>query len=364
MLVTATVLTVTRGPCCWSASPTCTSAGSPPGKPRLAPSGRYTPGVSVVVPAYNEAADIAATVRSLVRQRLPGRSRSSSSTTAPPTAPRRSRRGLSLPGVRRDPPGQRRQAGRAQHRHRPGPRRPPRAGRRRHRLRARHARPAGAPFADPTSARSAATPRWPTGAGCSAGGSTSSTSSASTSTGGCTTCSARCPPCPARSARSGGRRSPRSAASATTPWPRTPTSRWPSAGPAGGSSTRRRPRLDRGAGDPAAAVAAALPVVLRHHAGDVEAPAGGGRARAGRPVRPARPGLPRPLPDPAAAVRAGRGRLRRVRADLPHPVKVAAFWLASPPCRSLAAGYALRLDRRAAAGHCGHCRCSSSCTGS
>ena len=34
----------------------------------------------------------------------------------------------------------------------------------------------------------------------------------------------------------------------------------------------RRPRLDRGAGHAGAAVEAALPVELRHHAGDVEAP--------------------------------------------------------------------------------------------
>ena len=40
-----------------------------------------------------------------------------------------------------------------------------------------------------------------------------------------------------------------------------------------------RRRLDRGAGDAAPAVAAALPLVLRHHAGDVEAPPGARRAR-------------------------------------------------------------------------------------
>ena len=34
----------------------------------------------------------------------------------------------------------------------------------------------------------------------------------------------------------------------------------------------RRPRLDRGAGHAGPALAAALPLVLRHHAGDVEAP--------------------------------------------------------------------------------------------
>ena len=45
------------------------------------------------------------------------------------------------------------------------------------------------------------------------------------------------------------------------------------AGPAGGWSTRRtRARLDRGAGDAPRPVAAALPLVLRHDAGDVEAP--------------------------------------------------------------------------------------------
>ena len=51
----------------------------------------------------------------------------------------------------------------------------------------------------------------------------------------------------------------------------------------------RRHRLDRGAVQPAPALAAALPVVLRHHAGHVEEPARGHRARAIRQVRPVLP---------------------------------------------------------------------------
>ena len=136
---------------------------------------------------------------------------------------------LGLPGVRRHPPAQRRQAGRAQHRHRRRPRRAARPGRRRHRLRAA-TRSAGWSSRSPTpaSARSAATPRSPTGAGCSAAGSTWSTSSASTSTGACSTCAECMPTVPGRDRRV----PPRGAArrrrrQPTTPSPRTPTSPWP-----------------------------------------------------------------------------------------------------------------------------------------
>jgi peptidoglycan/xylan/chitin deacetylase (PgdA/CDA1 family) len=56
-----------------------------------------------------------------------------------------------------------------------------------------------------------------------AAGSTSSTSSGSTSTGGCTTCSGASPPSPARSARSGGGCWSTWVACRPTRWPRTPT---------------------------------------------------------------------------------------------------------------------------------------------
>src|SRR5690606_28507169 len=78
--------------------------------------------------------------------------------------------------------------------------------------------------------------------------------------------------------------------------------------------------LDRGPGDAAPAVAPALPLVLRHDAGDLEAPGVAARARPGRQARPARPGVPDRVPDPAAAGRPGRGHLRAVRAALPAAV--------------------------------------------
>ena len=78
-------------------------------------------------------------------------------------------------------------------------------------------------------------------------------------------------------------------------------------------------RLDRGAIEPASALAATLPLVLRHHAGDVEAPPRGHRARPVRPVRSVLPDLPGPIPRPAAADRAGGRRVLRLRADLPQP---------------------------------------------
>ena len=116
-----------------------------------------------------------------------------------------------------------------------------------------------------------------------AAGSTSSTSSASTSTGGCSTWPSACRPCPARSAPSGvtalraDRRAQR---------------RDPGRGhrPDDGAVPRRvagrlrgaRARVDRGAGVAGRAVAAAVPLVLRHAAGDVEAPRRVGAARSGR----------------------------------------------------------------------------------
>ena len=80
-----------------------------------------------------------------------------------------------------------------------------------------------------------------------------------------------------------------------------------------------RPRLDRGARDARAAVAAALPVELRDHAVDVEAPPRGGRARPLGPPRPGRAAADRPVPDRAAAARADGGRLPGLRAGLPRP---------------------------------------------
>ena len=110
-------------------------------------------------------AGIAATVRSLLASDHPieidrGRRRLD-------RRHRRHRRGPALPERARDPPAQRRQARRAQHRHRRTPAHDlHRHGRRRHRLRARRRR-AGSSSPSPTrrSARSRATPRSSTGGG-------------------------------------------------------------------------------------------------------------------------------------------------------------------------------------------------------
>ncbi len=172
------------------------------------------------------------------------------------------------------------------------------------------------------SARSPATSRSATGAGCSAGGSTSNTSSASTSTGGSTTRSGCIPTIPGalgafrRQALQRRRRAqPRHPRRGHRPDHGDP------ARPAGGSSTRRpRARAHRGAGHAAAAVATAVPVELRHHAGDVEAPPVDRRTRAVRPVRPARPAVDRPVHRRAAAVRAVARRAHRLRRALPRPL--------------------------------------------
>ena len=120
---------------------------------------------------------------------------------------------------------------------------------------------------------SPATPRSATAAGCSDAGSTSSTSSASTSTAACTTCSSARPTVPGaigafrrdvleqvggvarRHARGGHRPDARDR-------PDRPPSRL----------RRGRPRVDRGAVEPRRALATALPLVVRHDAGGLQAP--------------------------------------------------------------------------------------------
>ena len=82
---------------------------------------------------------------------------------------------------------------------------------------------------------------------------------------------------------------------------------------------RRCARLDRSARFARRALASALPVVLRHHAGDVEAPRRDRPARARGQARPPRARLP-PRPSGApAALRPGRGHLRDLRHHLPRP---------------------------------------------
>src|SRR5262245_54619840 len=70
-------------------------------------------------------------------------------------------------------------------------------------------------------------------------------------------------------------------------------------------------RVDRGPIESAPAVASALPMVLRHDAGNVEASPVHHRTRTGRAPRPPWPAVPSNLPDLVAAMRA---RSRSVRA--------------------------------------------------
>ncbi|MFD0539072.1 glycosyltransferase family 2 protein [Actinomadura luteofluorescens] len=73
------------------------------------------------------------------------------------------------------------------------------------------------------------------------------------------------------------------------------------------------------AGVAAAAVAAAVPLVLRDDAGDVEAPEVRRGARRVGAVRPPLPALPDGVPGAAPPVRPGHRPVRGVRADLPGP---------------------------------------------
>ena len=77
--------------------------------------------------------------------------------------------------------------------------------------------------------------------------------------------------------------------------------------------------LDRGARDPRPALAPALPLELRDDAVDVEAPPRGARDRRVRPLRPGRPGAPRGVPGAAAAARAAGRHLPDLRAAVPRP---------------------------------------------
>ena len=178
-------------------------------------------------------------------------------------------------------------AGRPQHRHRRRPPRHHRHGGRRHDLRARHhPPPRRVRWRTRRWARWAATPRSATARASSAGGSTSSTSSASTSTGGCTRCCGACPRCPGaigafrrQALDQVGGVSDDTLAEDTDLTMAINRAGWKVVYEDSG------PGLDGGAGHAPAAVAAALPVVLRDDAGDVEAPGRGPgtqRPRAGR----------------------------------------------------------------------------------
>ena len=107
-----------------------------------------------------------------------------------------------------------------------------------------------------------------------------------------------------------------------------------------------RDRLDRGAGHAAPAVAAALPLVLRHDAGDVEAPRGAARARSGRQARSPRAGLPDAVPGAASACARRRSTSTPCTACCSCRCRRSlAVWLGFTAVQVAHRGYALHLDR-------------------
>ena len=321
LLVAASVLTVIRLAPAGGVRRGAPAAGRAAGRRAAGTAARYLPDVSVRDPGLQRGGGHRRHHPVMVASRYRGRSRSSSSTTAPPTAPPASSRGLRLPYVRVISQPNSGQAGRAQPRHRRSAQRHPGPGRRRHHLPGRTPSAAWSRrWRPPTSARSAATPRSATARGFLGrwqhleyvmgfnldrrlfdllgtiptvpGAIGAFRRAALAAVGGVSTDTLA------------------EDTDLTMALCRSPLARRLRAG---------RHRLDRGAVQPAPALAAALPVVLRHDAGHVEEPARGHRARAVRQVRPLLPHLPGPLPCPAAADRAGGGRLLDLRPGLPQP---------------------------------------------
>ena len=106
------------------------------------------------------------------------------------------------------------------------------------------------------------------------------------------------------------------------------------------------PRLDRGAGRPGTAVAPALPVVLRHDAGDVEAPPVRGRGRRLGQARTPGPAVPAGVPGAAAAARPGDRRRRAVLAVVFTGSRtIALVWLGFLALQYVSAVYAFVLDK-------------------
>ena len=199
---------------------------------------------------------------------------------------------LALPWRPGDPPAQRRQVHRAQHRHRGRLARPHRDDGRRHGLRAVHRRASWSqPFADPAIGAVAGNAKVGNrdsliGAwqhieyviGFNLDRRMYDTAAASR-------------PSPARSAPSAGRPLQRVGGMSDDTLAEDTDITMALRATAGGSSTPSAPGLDRGPGTPRQLWSPALPLVLRHHAGDVEAPPRRARPRPGRPLRPARAAL-------------------------------------------------------------------------
>ena len=126
----------------------------------------------------------------------------------------------------------------------------------------------------------------------------------------------------------------------------------------------RGPRLDRGAGHPGPALAAAVPLVLRDHAGDVEAPRGAPAVRRRRDAGTPRAALPVRLPGVAPPAGPGHRHRHGVR-DLssPGPRSWSSSGWRSWPCSCwppvTPSGWTASGSDR-----CGACPCNSSSTGS
>ena len=108
-------------------------------------------------------------------------------------------------------------------------------------------------------------------------------------------------------------------------------------------------------------VEAALPVVLRHAPGDVEAPPVRRPGRAPAAASAVEASHDAPLPGAPAAQRAGDGRLPALRPVLPDQRTTLLVWGGFLGVQFLTAAYAFWLDRERH-GRCGHCHSSRSPT--
>ena len=132
-----------------------------------------------------------------------------------------------------------------------------------------------------------------------------------------------------------------------------------------GRLRRGRASLDRGALDAQRALASALPLVVRHDAGGLEAQGRRRRATPRRPPdRPARPAVHGLLPDPAAAHRAAHRPLRALRHRLHRPSSGAAASGLPSTSSSSSSPRSPSGSTASRSARCGRSRCSSSSTAS